>query len=88
MLYEMTFIFFDYLKRSKKIISAIFVWGYVWSMFSFSLCTLFIKIFHFPLSVFVGITGEVKSRAVSSVGRASRLHREGREFESLTAHQN
>ena len=24
--------------------------------------------------------------AVSSVGRASRLHREGREFESLTAH--
>ena len=26
-------------------------------------------------------------RAVSSVGRASRLHREGREFESLTAHQ-
>jgi hypothetical protein len=53
----------------------------------FSLRTLFIKIFHFPLSVFVGITGEVKSRAVSSVGRASRLHREGREFESLTAHQ-
>ena len=47
---------------------------------------VFKKIFHFPLSVFVGITGEAKSRAVSSVGRASRLHREGREFESLTAH--
>ena len=27
------------------------------------------------------------SRAISSVGRASRLHREGREFESLIAHQ-
>ena len=66
--------------------SAIFERGYVWDMFLFSLRTLFIKIFHFPLSVFVGITGEVKSRAVSSVGRASRLHREGREFESLTAH--
>jgi hypothetical protein len=26
-------------------------------------------------------------RAVSSVGRASRLHREGRRFESVTAHQ-
>ena len=25
--------------------------------------------------------------AISSVGRASRLHREGREFESLIAHQ-
>ena len=68
--------------------SAILERGYVWDMFLFSLRTLFIKIFHFPLSVFVGITGEVKSRAVSSVGRASRLHREGREFESLTAHQN
>jgi hypothetical protein len=27
------------------------------------------------------------SRAVSSVGRASRLHREGRRFEPVTAHQ-
>ena len=27
-------------------------------------------------------------RAASSVGRASRLHREGQEFESLAAHQN
>ena len=45
-------------------------------------------IFHFPLSVFVDITGEVKSRAVSSVGRASRLHRGGQRFESFTAHQN
>ena len=27
-------------------------------------------------------------RAVSSVGRASRLHREGRRFETVTAHQN
>ena len=72
---------------SMNFMTAIFERGYVWSMFSFPLCTLFKKIFHFPLSVFVGITGEVKSRAVSSVGRASRLHREGREFESLTAHQ-
>ena len=28
-----------------------------------------------------------KDRAVSSVGRASRLHREGRRFEPVTAHQ-
>ena len=28
-----------------------------------------------------------RSRAVSSVGRASRLHREGRRFEPVTAHQ-
>ena len=27
------------------------------------------------------------NRAVSSVGRAARLHRVGREFETLTAHQ-
>ncbi len=27
------------------------------------------------------------TRALSSVGRASRLHREGREFEPLSAHQ-
>jgi hypothetical protein len=30
---------------------------------------------------------KVRSRAVSSAGRASRLHREGRRFESVTAHQ-
>ncbi len=29
---------------------------------------------------------KVRSRAVSSAGRASRLHREGRRFESVTAH--
>ena len=29
----------------------------------------------------------LRSRAVSSAGRASRLHREGRRFESVTAHQ-
>src|SRR5690349_13157602 len=28
-----------------------------------------------------------RSRAVSSAGRASRLHREGRRFESVTAHR-
>jgi hypothetical protein len=30
---------------------------------------------------------EIEEGAVSSVGRASRLHREGRGFKSLTAHQ-
>src|SRR3954469_1793058 len=31
---------------------------------------------------------EEAARAVSSVGRASRLHREGRRFEPVTAHQH
>ena len=30
--------------------------------------------------------GQIKCRALSSVGRASRLHREGRRFESFSAH--
>jgi hypothetical protein len=33
-----------------------------------------------------GCAMKVQSRAVSSAGRASRLHREGRRFESVTAH--
>jgi hypothetical protein len=31
---------------------------------------------------------KLKECALSSVGRATRLHREGRGFESLSAHQN
>ena len=43
-------------------------------------------IFHFPPYVFVGNNNCIKVRAIG-IGKASRLHREGREFEYLTAHQ-
>ena len=46
------------------------------------------KFIYLDLYIYIGRSSFLDLGAISSVGRASRLHREGREFESLIAHQH